>query len=124
MIEKTASILRKKGWGIAVNKELSCIRFAVMPHITEETIYSFTDDLKKILKNKKKKKDSFLRGVPVCIYEVYYLGYVGFVCDPHVYEVHYFAYCDHAARRIITLQAAYPGRSRRSSNRRRRSGRR
>jgi len=47
-----------------VNRELSCIRFAVMPHITEETIYSFTDDLKKILKNKKKKKDSFFTGSP------------------------------------------------------------
>lgn len=48
-IEKTSSELMKKGWKIAVNRELSCVRFAVMPHVTVEVIGSFTDDLKKIL---------------------------------------------------------------------------
>jgi|WetSurMetagenome_2_1015567.scaffolds.fasta_scaffold12728_3 tyrosine decarboxylase / aspartate 1-decarboxylase len=49
-IEKTSTELLKKGWKIAVNKDLSCLRFAVMPHVTKEVIYNFTEDLKKILK--------------------------------------------------------------------------
>ncbi len=48
-IEKTASELRKRGWGIAVNKELSCIRFAVMPHVTREVVLGFIGELKEVL---------------------------------------------------------------------------
>jgi tyrosine decarboxylase / aspartate 1-decarboxylase len=49
-IEKTSAELMKRGWKIAVNRDLSCIRFAVMPHVTKEVIYSFTEDLKRIIK--------------------------------------------------------------------------
>ena len=49
-IEKTSAGLMKKGWKIAINRDLSCVRFAVMPHITREAIYSFTEDIKKIIK--------------------------------------------------------------------------
>jgi tyrosine decarboxylase/aspartate 1-decarboxylase len=49
-IEKTSEELMKKGWKIAVNKDLSCLRFAVMPHITKNVIYEFAEDLKKIVK--------------------------------------------------------------------------
>jgi tyrosine decarboxylase/aspartate 1-decarboxylase len=36
-VEKTALELKKMGWKIAVNRELSCIRFAVMPHVQERS---------------------------------------------------------------------------------------
>ncbi|MFZ2456337.1 MAG: tyrosine decarboxylase MfnA [Candidatus Altiarchaeia archaeon] len=49
-IDRTSAELMKKGWKIAVNRDLSCMRFAVMPHVTKETIYEFTEDLKKIVK--------------------------------------------------------------------------
>jgi len=49
-IGKTSAELMKEGWKIAVNRDLSCLRFSVMPHVTKEVIYSFTEDLKRIIK--------------------------------------------------------------------------
>ncbi len=49
-IEKTSAELRKKGWKIAVNAELSCIRFVVMPHVTKEVVLGFIEDLKRATK--------------------------------------------------------------------------
>ena len=46
----TSNQLIEKGWKIASNKELGCIRFAVMPHITKERIEEFLEDLKIIIK--------------------------------------------------------------------------
>lgn len=49
-IDKTPDELRKRGWKIAVNRDLSCIRFAVMPHVKKEHISSFLEDLKEIIR--------------------------------------------------------------------------
>ena len=51
-IDRTAAELRKMGWSVAVNSELSCIRFVVMPHVTRETISEFAKDLQRILEKR------------------------------------------------------------------------
>jgi tyrosine decarboxylase/aspartate 1-decarboxylase len=43
---KTSDRLVEMGWKIALNKELGCIRFAVMPHINKEGIEEFLKDLR------------------------------------------------------------------------------
>lgn len=49
-INISAEKLEACGWKMAVNSELECIRFAVMPHVTKEKIDGFISDLKKIIK--------------------------------------------------------------------------
>lgn len=51
-IESIAKELKKRGWKIAINRDMECIRVVVMPHVTKEVISRFLDDLDLILKNK------------------------------------------------------------------------
>ena len=53
-LEENAAALEKRGWRIAVNRDISCIRFVVMPHVTREVIAEFAEDLKEILEEKKR----------------------------------------------------------------------
>ncbi|MEA3255356.1 MAG: tyrosine decarboxylase MfnA [Candidatus Altiarchaeota archaeon] len=49
-MERVTRELRGFGWRIAVNRDVGCIRVAVMPHVTREVILEFLGDLKVILR--------------------------------------------------------------------------
>ncbi|MBN2250778.1 MAG: tyrosine decarboxylase MfnA [Candidatus Altiarchaeota archaeon] len=49
-IERIERTLREKGWKTALNRELGCMKFVVMPHVAKEVIREFTEDLSGILK--------------------------------------------------------------------------
>jgi len=48
--EKVAEELQKMNWKIAVNRDMGCIRVAVMPHVTREVISRFIEELGGTLK--------------------------------------------------------------------------
>ncbi len=50
--EKTCTRLRDLGWGVALNRDIGCIRFVVMPHVSKEVISRFTVDLAETIKKK------------------------------------------------------------------------